>query len=35
VDTDKEEKKSARNLQGKGGLELLIDHSQPEGRNGK
>jgi hypothetical protein len=26
---------STRNLQGKEGLELLIEHSQPEGRNGK
>jgi hypothetical protein len=26
---------NAGNLQGKGGVELLIEHSQPEGRNGK
>jgi hypothetical protein len=28
------ENQSARNLQGKVGVELLIEHSRPEGRNG-
>jgi hypothetical protein len=26
---------STRNLHGRGGVEFLIEHSQPEGRNGK
>jgi hypothetical protein len=37
LETDKvKENQTANNLQGKGqGVELLIEHSQPEGRNGK
>jgi hypothetical protein len=36
METDKAKKnQSARNLQAKRGFELLIEHSQPEERNGK